>query len=232
MNVRFLNRNRWQRNRLLTYLFDPLALILNVLATFSLISIFSPPTPLWHYFIGLPIALLVLYWFVRNLIEGISGRYERLVIQTDINIISSNYWDGYGKDNWQPKIEVKTNFGAGYFILEYIDFLEKIPLKRGIKRLSCFLNNDKKSFNYPDQGINTFLEIKNFLENYDNNSKKKLSQKISSEDQKGILMDCNDFIMILENLKNKGGKFSLVFLSQPVWNIQLHFDYREQGYCI
>ena len=64
----------------------------------------------------------VVLWFVRNLTEGISGRYERLVIQTDIDIISSNYWDGYGKDNWQPKIEVKTNFGAGYFILEYIDF--------------------------------------------------------------------------------------------------------------
>ena len=62
--------------------------------------------------------------------------------------------------------------------------------------MSCFLNNDKKSFNYPDQGINTFLEIKNFLENYDNNSKKKLSQKISSEDQLEENPETNLFLAV------------------------------------
>ena len=232
MNVRFLNRNRRKRNRVLSNLLNPLTLILNISATFSLISIFSPPTPLWQYFIGLPVALLVLYWlFARNLIEGINGEYERLVIQTDINICSSTYWDCFGEDNWKPKTRVKTNFAAGYFILEYINFLESIPLKKGIERVSYFLNDKKTSFNDPDKGINTFLEIKNFVEDYDNNLNKKLSQ-ISSEDKTGILKDCNDFIMILEDLKNKEVNFALVFLSQPVWNDQLHFNFRERGYCI
>ena len=232
MNVRFLNRNRRKRNRVLSNLLNPLTLLLNISATFALIGIFSPPTPLWQYFIVLPVALLVLYWLLaRNIIESINGRYERLVIQTDINICPSTYWDGSGEDNWIPKTLVKTNFAAGYFILEYINFLERIPLKKGIERVSYFFNDKKTSFNDPEKGINTFLEIKNFVGNYDNNLNKKLSQ-ISSEDKTGILKDCNDFIMILEDLKNKDVKFALVFLSQPVWNSQLHFDFRERGYCI
>ena len=233
MDVVFLSKKRRKRNRVLANLLNPIPLICFLLAIFSLWAIFSPPSPLWQFFIGLPVSLLVIYWFISALLEDINGEYERLVIQTDINICPPTYWNGFGKENWQAETHVKTNFSAGYFILEYINFLERIPISRGTERLSYFLDDrNNPSSNDPDKGIKTLLEIKNSIENYIANSKKKLSSGISFEDINAILKDCDDFIIILKDLKNKEVKFSLVFLSQPAWNNQMYFDYRQRGYCI
>ena len=99
--------------------------------------------------------------------------------------------------------------------------------------MSYFLDEpNNPSSNDPDMGIQTLLEIKNKIWNYNQNSKKKVSSGISSKDIKLILKDCDDFIEILKDLRDKKVKFSLVFLSQRDWNSQIHFLYRQRGYCI
>ena len=233
MDVVFLSKKRRKRNRVLANLLNPIPLICFLLAIFSLWAIFSPPNPLWQFFIGLPVSLVVIYWFISALLEDINCEYERLVIQTDINICPPTYWNGFGKENWQAETHVKTNFSAGYFILEYINFLERIPISKGTERLSYFLDDrNNPSSNDPDKGIKTLLDLKHSIENYIANSEKKVSSGISSKDIKGILKDFDDFIEILKDLKNKEVKFSLVFLSQPVWNHEIQFNYRQRGYCI
>lgn len=203
------------------------------ISNFFIVRIFSPPSPLWQFFFGLPVSLLVIYWFISALLEDINGKYERLVIQTDINICPSTYWNGFGKENWRAETHVKTNFSAGYFILEYINFLERIPISRGIERLSYYLDDrNNPSAHDPEKGIKTLLEIKNSMEIILQILRKKSSSGITSEDINGILKDCDDFIVILKDLKNQEVKFSLVFLSQPAWNNQIYFDYRQRGYCI
>ena len=177
MDVVFLSKKRRKRNRVLANLLNPIPLICFLLAISSLWVIFSPPSPLWQFFFGLPVSLLVIYWFISALLEDINGKYERLVIQTDINICPSTYWNGFGKENWRAETEthVKTNFSAGYFILEYINFLERIPISRGIERLSYYLDDrNNPSAHDPEKGIKTLLEIKNSMENYIANSKKKI----------------------------------------------------------
>ena len=233
MNPVFLSKKNRKRKRVLSNLLNPVPLICLLLAIISLPVIFSPPSPIWYYLVGLPVSLFVIYSFLFTLLVDIKGKYERLVVQTNINICPSSYWHGVEKENWQPETHVVTNFSAGYFILEYINSLEKIQLSSGIERLSYFLDEpNNPSSNDPDMGIQTLLEIKNKIGNYIQNSKKKVSSGISSKDIKLILKDCDDFIEILKDLKDKKVKFSLVFLSQRDWNSQIHFLYRQRGYCI
>ena len=108
---------------------------------------------------------MVIYWFISALLEDINGKYERLVIQTDINICPSTYWNGFGKENWRAETHVKTNFSAGYFILGYINFLERILISRGIERLSYYLDDrNNPSAHDPEKGIK-ILSSKNLIQN-------------------------------------------------------------------
>lgn len=221
---------------MIPFLLNPLIVLWGFLSFSSLIFILFPPTPIWQYIIGIPLASLSLYWFLSMIWEEFVGEYERIVIRTNTTICPSNYWDSYAKDIFKFKGEtiIKTHFSAGFYLLDNIEIIEMMLSLQGIPSLLFFYEKSNSStwYNCLDC-IRILSEIENSIATFIELSiPKTANKKISPEVVEGIQKDCQEFIDILQNLSEKGLPFQFVLLSQPAWNSQIEFNYREEGYCI
>ena len=249
-----LKKNRRRIKRLINLL-HPCFLLWGLLSFSALIFILIPPTPVWQYIIGLPVACLAVYWYLTGIQMEFIGEYERVVIRTNMPICQSGYWDSYEQDMGKFKGEtiVKTNFSAGYYLLDNIEIIEKMLLSQGIRTLSSFYEessipqwNDgwddyatkmvKESqipkWHATHDCIHTLSNIENSIGKFIELSTAKSANVISPKDVLGIQKDCREFIEILKNLSENELPFNLALLSESHWNSTLHFEYRELGYCI
>ncbi len=227
-----LNPSRRRMNRVLPGLLNPLSLIWLFLSFYALIVVLYPPTPIWQWIIGLPVALLSIYWLFNMVREDILGDYERLAIKTNQNICLSNYWDAY-QQKFKGETIVKTNFSAGYFLLNNFHMLESIPFPKGVQKLSFFWTDPKNMTWYsPETCLRTLSYIEDNIANFIESSKTKQSKKISSQVIEGIEKDCQEFFEIISDLNKKDQRFHFELLSQSAWNDQIYYNYRKSGYCI
>ncbi len=230
-----LNKKRRRIKRMIPSLLNPCTLLWGFLSFSALIFIFLPPTPIWQYIIGLPVACLSFYWYITMIWEEFLGEYERIVIRTNTTICPPNYWDSYAQDmfGFKGQTIIKTNFSAGFYLLDNIEIIEKMLLSQGMTSLLSFYEESKSSIWHATQDcIHTLSNIENSIGNFIELSTVKSANKISSEVVLGIQKDCRELIEILQHLSEKELPFQFVLLSQPSWNSQIQFDYREKGYCI
>ena len=210
--------------RMILYLLNPFLLIGIFLAGSILFFAIYSYLSLSQLIIGLPFSLLVIFWFCQGLLEDFRGAYERLVIRTNRNILSSDV---------SIEKEIMTDFSAGYFILDNIQVIDMIPLPKELMKLSSFYEESKNlNWHDPNDCIKTLLFIDNSMIDFIESSKAKNIKSISSKVVEGIQEDCKVFISILESLSNNNLPFHLSLLSQPTWNNGIHSYYKKLGYCI
>ena len=219
-----LNKQPRRVKRMILSLLNPVLLILTFLAGSILVFALYSYLSIGQLIIGLPFSLLVIFLFFQSLIEDFRGEYERLVIRTNRNILSSDF---------STETDVVTSFSAGYFLLDNIQLIDFILLSKGFMKLSSFYEESKNlNWHDPHECITTLSFIDNSIIDFIESSKTKKINSISSEVVKGIQEDCQVFISILESLSKNNLPFHLALLSQSGWNGQIHGHYKTLGYCI
>ena len=226
-------RRRFNRFHLMAL--NPLLWILLPLSILALFNIFSPPTPLWQYVVGLPVAAWMVWLFCVQFWDAFWGSYERLVIVANETICIKDYWSGWteylssGKSFDDGSLTlVKVARGNGYFLLANIAVIDEILLRRRCRPLSDFVD----SWYDPAEMTACFEVLRESLAK--ETSKIKLGRKNSLTVSviEGLMSDVDAFIEVSRDLGSKGYQAKLDLLSQDYRNHDIQWRLREQGICI
>ena len=227
--------SRRRLNRLVSEVCNPFFWILLPLSLFALVQIFSSPTPLWQYLIGLPVAAWVVWRFCANLWDSFWGSYERLVIVANESICIKDYWSGWseclssGKEFDDGSLTlVKVARGNGYFLLANIAVIDEILLRRRCRPLSDFVD----SWHDPAEVTACFEVLRESLAKETSKIKLGRRDSLPVSVMEGLMSDVDAFIEVSRDLGLKGYQAKLDLLSQDYWNHDIQWRLREQGICI
>ena len=206
---------------------NPFYMFITILSFYVLSIIIKRPTPLWQYFLGLPICLYQIITFINLLKYRFNDNYERLVLITNMNICHEDYWERW-RNNSNELTIIRTDFSSGKFLLKNIMFIDNLLTLKGMNTLSKLCG---EKWNSPNTGLDIFKTIELSMQE---ESKKELTpfKTNHSSEYDEIKEDCLVFIKILKELQGRGFKFKLGLLSQDVWNPDIYHNYRMRGYCI
>ena len=219
-----LNKNRRRTIRIIRSLMNPILLIASFMAVSILTFAYLSAISIGQLVVGLPVSCLVIYWFFQILLEEYRGEYERLVVRTNRSLYLSDF---------SKKIDVFTDFSAGFFLLKNIKLIESLSLPKGMRRFSYFYEDSKNpQWHDPKECINTLLYIKNSIFDFIESPQTKNIKRINSEIAIGIHQDCDVFIAICESLEKNNLPCNFSLLSQSGWTHDIHLDYNKNGYCI
>lgn len=227
--------SRRRLNRLVLEMCNPFFWIVLPLSIFALVQIFSPPTPLWQYLVGMPVAAWVIWRFCANLWDSFWGSYERLVIVANESICIKDYWSSWSEclssgeefDDGSLTL-VKVARRNGYFLLANIDALECVLSRRGCCSLSDFID----SWHDPDEIVECFEGMRESLAEETSRIKSGRLKSLTLSEIERLISDVDVLIEVARDLGLKGYKAKLSLLSQDDWNPDIHWRYRERGFCI
>ena len=227
--------SRRRLNRLVSEVCNPFFWILLPLSLFALVQIFSSPTPLWQYLIGLPVAAWVVWRFCANLWDSFWGSYERLVIVADESICIKDYWSRWSECLSSGKefddgslVLVKVARRNGYFLLANIDALEGVLFGRKCPSISDFID----SWHDPDEIVEYFEGMRELLTEKASRITSGRLKLLTLSQIERLIADVDVFIEVARDLGSKGYKAKLSLLSHDYWNPDIHWRYRERGFCI
>ena len=208
-------RRRKRINKAIKHLFYPGYWILFFGSVLALVGIFIPPTPIWHYLIGLPLALFLLYFLFNEFVEIFKGE--------QIFIISE-----------KPIEDVTVSFNEGKSIAANLEIIDQLLNQNNKNMLSSFWQpKDSNVWYEADKGIITFNEILKSAEDIANIASRNSSDKDKNNLKYQIIKESEILLKSLKDIRDKNYGFR-IYLHETIngGNIDTYTWQYQDGYCL
>ena len=214
-NLRISYRRRKRIIKAIKNLFNPYYLLLFFGSVLALIGIFTQPTPIWQYLIGLPLALFLLYFLFNEFVDIFKGE--------TIFIISE-----------KPIEDVTRSLNEGKSIAANLEIIDQLLNQKAINMLSSFWQpKDSNVWFEANNGIIIFTEILKSAEEIANIASRNSSEKVRHNLKNQIIKESEILLKSLEDIRDKNFRFR-IYLHEPIWggNITSYTWLYEDGYCL
>ena len=214
-NLRISYRRRKRIIKAIKHLFYPVYLLFFFGSVLALVGIFTPPTPIWHYLIGLPLALFLLYFLFNEFVEIFKGE--------TIFIISE-----------KPIEDVTVSFNEGKSIAANLEIIDELLNKKDMSMLSSFWQpKDSNVWYGAEKGIIIFTEILKSAEDIANIALRNSIEKDKINLKYQIIKESEILLKSLEDIRDKNYGFR-IYLHETIngGNIDTYTWQYQDGYCL